>query len=361
MRELNAIINKIRKLARSHHKPMPEDYLNAVTAHIKDGSIDDAKLKKALKKANAFRKIRLAYALKFRTKDVESILYRVRNGKSYASNFEFDNQEEAERVLGIVLNSITNNLDIKGKKIHIPSNIEYSLPATEKQFTGYFPSGTCVALPKDMVAGIHWNNVDDHRIDLDLSLISLGGKIGWDACYRSDDRKVLFSGDITDACGKNGASELFYVKKQEPQAFIMMVNYYNHHENVEVPFKILVAHEKIKSMKQNYTVDPNNMVAIASTKIKEKQKILGLLITDTDECRFYFTESSIGKSITSNSEAPHITQAREWMLSYYRNSIQLKDILEKAGAVLVGSEEAEVDLSPQSLEKDTILNLLKDK
>ena len=64
---LRPIINKIRKLAVTHHKPMLEDYLNNITAIIKTGKgIDPKKLREELKKVNTFRKIRLAYALKYR-------------------------------------------------------------------------------------------------------------------------------------------------------------------------------------------------------------------------------------------------------------------------------------------------------
>jgi len=32
---------------------------------------------------------------------------------------------------------------------------------------------------------IHWTNTKTRRIDLDLSLFGVSGKIGWDADYRS--------------------------------------------------------------------------------------------------------------------------------------------------------------------------------
>ncbi len=80
-----------------------------------------------------WRKIRLAYALKFRTKDVDSILYRIRNGKAYAMDFFFGDKERAKTILAIVLDSIVEDIvkNVKGKKIYIPDYINYSLPATE--------------------------------------------------------------------------------------------------------------------------------------------------------------------------------------------------------------------------------------
>lgn len=356
---MKVVVNKIRRLAVKNHKPMPEDYLNSVTAKIGGGEeILLSKLSSELDRVNIFRKIRLAYALKFRTKDVDSILYRIRNGKGYATSFDFDNKDEAEEVLGVVLASITSDIarNVRGKKIYIPEHMNYSLPATEKQFTGNFPSGTYVSMPSDMIAGIHWDNVKHHRVDLDLSLVSAAGKIGWDAAYRTNERDVLFSGDITDA--RNGASELFYVKKQSKNAFIMFVNYYNFDPEVEVPFKILVAKEYVRDFKQNYTVNPNNVVAITDSKINQKQKILGLLVTTTKGNKFYFAETNIGRSITSrNSE--FATHSRKYLLDFYENAISLKDVLVSAGAEIVEEkDEADVDLSPETLEKDSILALL---
>ena len=65
--ELKSVINKIRKLAITNHKPLPEDYLNSITSRIKKREvINKKKLGEELGKVNIFRKIRLAYALKFR-------------------------------------------------------------------------------------------------------------------------------------------------------------------------------------------------------------------------------------------------------------------------------------------------------
>ncbi len=358
---LKPVINKIRKLAKKYHKPMPEDYLNSVTQKINAGhKFDGIELRKELEKVNTFRKIRLAYALKYRTKEVEHILYRLRNGKGYATDFEFLYPKEAKKVLRFVLDSITKDISkkVKGKKIYIPEYMNYTLPATEKQFTEKFPNGSYVTCPTDMIFGIHWDNVGRHRIDLDLSLIDSDQKLGWDSNYRNEGRSILFSGDITDAPKPKGATELFYVKKQTQKASILYVNYYNHDEDVEVPFKILVAHEQAKNFRENYMVNPNNIVAIAKSKIKTKQRILGLLVSTTKENRFYFTETDIGCSITSSSN--EFTEAsRNYLFNFYKDAITLNEVLEKAGAKLIkDKEKCDIDLSPEQLEKDTILNLI---
>lgn len=364
---LKTIINRIRKLAIKYHRPLPEDYLNNITAKIKNGEeIDIDRLNKKLLSVNVFRKIRLLYALKFRTKNVDSILYRIRNGKAYASGFEFNKQHNVEEVLEIVLESIVQDIsrNVEGKRIYIPDYINYILPATEKQFIGNFPSGTCVVVPKDMIFGIHWENVGGKRIDLDLSLISPDvGKVGWDGSWRTRNAKILFSGDMTTAPEPNGASETFYIGGQGSESYIMFVNYFNFEEGVEVPFKIVVGKEGIKDIYEmnfhrNYTVNPNNVLAVVDSKINQRQRILGLVVITPQENKFYFVETNIGKSITSGS-SDFQEHSRKYLFSFYENSIGLKEVLEKAGAVIVREKgEGAIDLSPESLEKDSILNLM---
>ena len=363
--------NKIRRLAKTCHYPMPEDYLNTVTAKIKSKDPKDiiypSVLAKELKKVNIFRKIRLAYALKYRTKDANSILYRIRNGKAYAKEFYFKNKASASVVLDNVLDSIIKDVakNVKGKKIYIPDYINYTLPSTEKQFTGNLPSGSYVSVPQDMILGIHWENVGNYQIDLDLSLMSpTTGKLGWDGRYRDEESNILYSGDITTAPKPNGATECFYVKKQYKDRFIFFVNYYNFDEDTKVPFKIIVAKQKPKNLGENYMINPNNIVLSVQSEIDVKQKILGLLITTTGESRFYFAETSIGRSITSRNNA-FSEHSRQYLIDFYENSIGLKDILEKAGADIVSEStiyrdksDCDIDLTPENLEKGSILDLL---
>jgi hypothetical protein len=357
-----SMINRIRKLAPKYHKPMRGDYLNEVTARIQAAQgIDGSLLRECLEKANPFRKIRLAYALQYRTQDVDSILYKIRNGKGYATDFSFEGKHVAQNVLDIVLRSLAEDVkkNVKGKKIYIPPYMKYALPATEKQFTGQFPSGTCVVVPKDMIMGIHWKNVDGARIDLDLSLMNpYDGKIGWDASYRTEKRTILFSGDMTDASGRHGASELFYVKQQREQAYIMFVNYFNYNRDIEVPFDILLAQEQAENFQANYMVNPSNVIARASSTIAVKQKILGLVITTTTECRFYFSEVSLGRSITS-TQNPYVEHSRKYLVEFYQNAISLNTLLRQAGAIITEEQDGcDIDLSPGGLEKDSIIKLL---
>lgn len=359
--KLKKTINKIRRLAVANHKPMQEDLLNNITARLSHGEKPELnKFNKALADANIFRKIRLAYALKFRTTDADSILYRVRNGKSYAENFEFSNKKGAEIIYNAVLKSIVADLEpvVDGKKVFIPAGVKYALPATEKQFTGNVPTGSYVEVPEDMVVGIHWENVKYSRIDLDLSISNNMGKIGWDASYRDNSNDIQFSGDITDAPAPNGASELFHVGSTARGSWLMNLNYYNFMDDTPVPFKIVVGSESRAIMDKNHTIDPNNLVAFSNSEIDVKQKTLGIIVADEESSRFYFAETGFQNSISSrNNEAAE--QARKYLLNYYNNSIVLNDVLTMAGAEIV-DEMAEdvIDLSLETIDKTTVVNML---
>ena len=121
---------------------------------------------------------------------------------------------------------------------------------------------------------------------------------------------------------------------------------------------MLVAEDQITRFTRNYMVNPNNVIGIAKTKINQRQKVLGLVTTEPNECRFYFTESYLGNSITSgNLETTE--KSRNYLFNFYKNAITLNDLLETAGAVLVDNpDECDINLSMEDLEKDTILNLL---
>ncbi|MFX0099414.1 MAG: hypothetical protein ACFFCS_07510 [Candidatus Hodarchaeota archaeon] len=360
-KRMKQYVNEIRRLAREHHEPMKEDYLNQVTATLKRGEpIDLADLEKKLSKVNIFRKIRLAYALKFRLQEPTSILYKIRNGKSFAMDFTPVPKEKIGPVLDAILDSILGDMEkVKGKTVYIPENIVYALPSSEKQFTGNIPSGTRVTLPSNAIIGIHWENVGAHRIDLDLSVIA-NKKVGWDGSYRTEE--MLFSGDLTDAQPANGgASEMFYIKKGFNGSFILAVNYYNFSSEVPVPFSIFAAKEQAENFDRNYMVDPNNVQIQAKSRIERKQEILGLILLEPDAIRFYFSETSIGRRISA-SVTPYMTNARAYLVDFYTNMISLNDLLEKAGATIVQDREkaetCDINLSPQNLEKGTIINLL---
>lgn len=376
--------NQLRKSANVLHKPLPEDYLNTITSKIKnDETFDFEKFAPKLYDANTFRKIRLAYALNNRLHAGDSIVYKIRNGRGWASDFRWDSKGLngfTSELLGFVVNAIAEDIKTKvdGKIVYIPSVIHYALPATEKQFIGNIPANSYVSIPHDMIIGIHWFNTKDAektgeynyygyeygsnngRVDLDLSIMSLDSKYGWDGYYRSSSRDIMFSGDMTTAPQPKGASEFFYLRHVTDEPKSLYANYFNF-RNSGVNCKLIIASEKVNNLEQNYMVNVNNIIATANINLTKKQNLLGLIIGVDGENRFYFSNTSIGDSITTRSNDVSI-KVNKFMKNSCQNIIEFSDVLEKAGATIV-SERPEVgnefvDLSPEVLDKNTFIKLL---
>lgn len=367
---IKPLINSLRRLAVTNHKPMKEDPLNNI---VKYSSLDP-NFKLNLDGVSIFRKIRLLSSLNYRVNPLNnSVLYKIRNGKSWATKRHVDwhpscYEEHISDLRASIIESIREK--VEGKKIYIPGDIEYALPATEKQFTGNFPSGTKVSVPDSMIFGIHWDDVRG-RVDLDLSLTSIDGdKYGWNGSYRNDERTIMFSGDMTAAPPPHGASELFYVNCLKPGTYMMTVNHFNHEGNEDgVPFQIVVARDntgKIKNNKttfrSNYLLDPNEVIATAQTNIKAEQMILGSLVVTESGCSFVFSESVLGKSRSLDTSKSYIKDTMKYMADYYQHSISLREIMENAGATIITDKEKitknTINLSCESITKDSIISLL---
>ena len=368
---MESIINKISHLSKTYHKTMKYSYLNNITAMLNRGEVINSKvLAQELDHVNIFRKIRLIQSLKYRISGNNSIMYKVRNGKAYATNFNFTNIKGAEKISGIILKSIASDLKhLKGKEFYIPENLVYALPASEKQMTGMIPSGSYISVGKDMIFGVHWTDVRSNRIDLDLACMSLQhGKIGWDSSYRSNTRSIMFSGDNTSAPAPRGASELYYINKDYQDTVLVTLNYFNmgmygnyddgSGKTIKVPFKIMIADEHTNSFGTNYTIDPKNMKCLLNSVIDTKQKILGLATVKDGECRFYFTETALGDKISVKG-TQYINTAMDYLAEFNKTQLTFNEVLDEVGATIVHKPtKHSIDLSIESLQKDTFINLL---
>jgi hypothetical protein len=355
------VVNSIRRSAKLNHVPMREDYLNTLTGKVKRGEAVNVKeLTTALDNANTFRKARLAYALKYRTEDHEGIMYRVRNGKSYATKFDNTHKDSAEYLYEQVLDAIAKDItpNVEGKTFVIPENLVYALPTTEKQFIGNIPSGSYTEVPEDMVFGVHWKNVPSHRVDLDLSMANLNGKIGWDGAYRGNDTQ--FSGDITDA--PRGATEVFRIGNEAEGLWLVNLNFFNY-ADVKVPYKMFVGSDS-EAINKNYTVDNNKLKLLVDSEFDgERQKALGIVYADEKTRRFIFAETTFDK-MRSYRHTDYSQYALDYIKSYYTDVIDLNQLIAKAGGTVVSEAPTEgeyVDLSIEALDKTTIIDLLTKK
>jgi hypothetical protein len=357
--ELKPILNKIGRLAPKYHKPMAMNFLDTVTSRIKNGTLNLKTLEAKLKKANIFHKNRLLYSLSYLATNCKAIVYTIRNGKAFANERKLITNEKLYLATEIVRQSIIDDISkqVSGKKVYFDKNLIYSLPATEKKFSGNIPSGSYISLTNNIIIAVHWNNDGNYSVDLDLSFLNQN-KIGWDGEYRNAKRNVLHSGDITDAT--NGATEAIYFENITNDNYVVMLNNYTFKNVSSVPYKFFIAHDKVEELYRNYTINPNTIQLKLASSINKKQKMLGYLMTINGEVRFYFSESNIGDSISASSEKDYIQWTREYWNTATATIIPLRDILIDAGAIPVEHKaDCDIDLSIESLEKDTILKLLK--
>jgi len=384
-KEINAIINKLRKLADINHKPMKKNVLDCLTDEKVEVNL--YKLHEMLDKVTIFREIRILNGLLYRLNGNKAIVHRIRNGKSYVRTLEnktFGYVARLETIIKVVKTHLNTRMSekVKGKVIYIPKNVTYTAPTSEKQFSGNIPDGSYMEVPREdnLVYGIHWKNIEkeklekdfygsenfkknrEERVDLDLKQMNKNEVFGWDSSYRSSNSDILFSGDITDAKLPNGATELFYVGQNYGHgAFLITLNMFTTNSE-DVPYEFVIAKATHRPRNRvKYVLDPNNILAKVDMTVKkdEKQKVVGF-ITIGDTIRFYFNDFSAGSGISSKQD--DVTMgAFDYLQAYSKTQLKLKDLLEDAGAVVIDKmveEKIDIDLSVNNITKESIIKLL---
>jgi hypothetical protein len=341
-------INRMSKLARKHHRPLPVDYLNAVTSL---DQIDYQQLRRALGKVNTFRKIRLLYALHTRLADGPFRMYRVRNGKSIAVAKPNDGHRYAawDTAFQIVWDDLAATLPVEGQTFLMSQGVHLALPATEKMFIGNLPVGTQVIIPDGLTVGIYWEN-DWGARDLDLSANGLY-RVGWNASYNTGG--VTYSGDVTNA--PEGATELLRFGKQLPGAFLVNVNIYS--GNQESSYKLFVGQSA--RVEADHMLDPSQLFAEVKLTTVSRQQIAGLVQSHPKGNRFVFCNSGAGNFSVSSRTGAGQFGSRLALADQWSDAPLLEDLLTAAGATVTRdpSQRIDHDLRWENLAKDSVLKL----
>ena len=258
------------------------------------------------------------------------------------------------------------------KKIYIPDNVAYKAPGSEKQFVSAFPASSNVLINRDsdLIFGVHWCNqqIEDNlgksidiRVDLDIHLQNLQESFGWDSDYCSDERDVLFSGDMTDAPIPDGASELYYVSRKVNDLFVLSLNNYTD-TGIETPFEIVVAKAK-QEMKQeefeNYMLDPDQIICTIPMKMDPNMNMmrLGFVKFENDRISFVFNSFNTISRIVSETQSEIFEDNMNYLESYLKTALDLKQLLIDSKADLCSKDSAEIDLSLDVIDKSTFINM----
>ena len=370
---MKSTINKMRKLADRYHKPTPPKFLEQLTSAA---SVDLDRLSRELANVTTYRKVSLANALLYRQAAPASIVYNIRNGKAFTDDYRGGLTFDASTVLDVIINSIADDIrpNVGGKKFYIPERFNYAAPISEKKFVGNIPCGSSYTFEKNsVVVGVHWFNLLDAgrevRVDLDLHLNSSKRDIGWHNDFIGDnfidtrERKVIFSGDMTDApIARGGATEAFFVGESVTDELMMinLNNYtYNYNQNnASVPFKLIFGDVTQDSIDKQYLIDSHELAFCVPNEILEGQMFLGFLSSDAEGAKkFYFSSGNTGTRIVARSDEL-TNKVIAAMNASFESALSLTAILERADAIFVSdAADSDINLDPAEVTKDILLGL----
>lgn len=346
-----AVINKIGKLSKECHKPMVQNALNNVTNRIlteKDMHWLDNATPYAL-----FKALQTCYV---RAQDQDVFVYRIRNGKSWATEGE-SNVKVCEKNLEIIKDYLKGRFPLEGIKVFLPEDIKYGLPTSEKMYVENIPTGTRF-YGKKLAVGVYWEN-QWGATDLDLSgVLADGSKVGWNTEYNyfntvQKEGMLLFSGDLTNA--KNGAVEYLYANKGLDTEVLVMNNVYR--GKYTAGFKIIVG--RGDKVSKDYMMNPENLFAEVKTNSVEQQSVLGLFIPKKDRQCFVLLNFGAGQTRVSGNNI-HINNARRALVQQWQKPFSFNKLMKLLGAELVESPElADHNFEMGALEKDSFIKLFE--
>jgi hypothetical protein len=368
------IINRIRRLAVRHHKPLSDEAFQNVIQLALAGR-DDA-VERLVNQADNRDLIKLANAVMLRCFALSELpgVYMVRNGRIFVRSGALRpattmDDRAAER-LSSLFNKVKALLierlrpSVEGKTFFIPEYVSYAAPYTEKQMMGHIPYGSRIMTGQDgaFTAGIHWVNQQKCRIDLDLHMRSKNEHFGWNGGFRVDD-KVIFTGDQTDAPEPNGAAEAFWFEPEANDVYILSVNEFSGPDKAKFEFVVSTqkpAESDIRS--KNFTYDPAK-IAFAPVPLQfndSSDMSIGMFVCKT----FYVYGGVLGDGIVPSENSEDLIDGMRHVLE---QRLQLADLLKAAGAVIVNdmgelpegvAEENVVNLAPQAVTSTLLFSLV---
>ena len=365
VKNVNAsVINEIRRLAKTHHKPFVSGFWETILCEKKD--IEEVKSR--LSDITNFKKVTLLQGILAKLQKSNGKMYVIRNGKIWVDESYKPKSNMTSYLMslyGIIEQSIIDSIKDKAGIVVLPKNVNFAVPTSEKNFIGNYPFGTSVDLgDKDNVIGIYWRNEWNTR-DFDLHMSTLDGRsYGWNASYYNENMTCVFSGDMTNADPE--ATELFYFKNSIEPGKIQVCQY---NGETKSQFKLFVATEdvtgKIKrddkfSRRASVAVmcDPNNIKAEFMIPVDNERTKECALISDN---KVYLMDLTSGNGRVPNNKYNKVYI--EQLMVKCRSFVSLNDILVKAGFSLVNEapEDAKIVLDLTNPAKDSLIKLFSDK
>lgn len=359
MVEVCAIINKMARLAKHTHTPLQV----GVWENVLTKKYPITTLKLCADKLTPFKALTLMQTIREKTLAQNGNyknMYLIRNGKMFVkdNNKDFiNNCSDVNYYTSLyqwLESYVISKLSKKACVVKFPENYVLTCPTSEKNFVGNLPFGTYYEMGEENFFGIYWRNAWGTN-DFDLSFTDLNGdKIGWDAEYKYDKNRVMFSGDMVNADPE--ATEVLYCDVMMPNG-VIKVNRFRGEEGSK--FKIFFGSQKIrhKNFHRGYMVDPNCIKMEDMLISHNREQSIGII----NDGKAYVINIQTG-----NKQSTHCNPADMYNIFAIKakSFINLKDILLKAG--FKEYDEKKVDeynenntniLDLTQLNKDTLISL----
>lgn len=333
-----SLINKLRKLAKTYHKPMVQSYWDRCITTTPDLTHELADSLTNFKKISLIEEILIRQCSS--TPDIKP--YIVRNGKLF---MKAGTSPVSKIYPDGLYSSLIKSLKKKACRVKLPEHVEMTLPRSEKSFIGNYPIYSSVAIGKGSVIGVYWKEEWGAR-DLDLSFITHKSKFGWNGQY--NDNRVAYSGDMT--CANPEATELLLFRQKCDETGVVKINLFS--GDMGSQFNLFVGKlDPETRLKQNYMLNPNDILFSTHTQMDSKEKCLALVTNN----RIYLAELRTGSKAVSTK---NITTAyADYVAGTVNCHLNLETVLIDAGfTIVVESDECDLDLSNPT--KDQIIDLL---
>lgn len=376
------IINRLRRLADTYHKPMSDVNVKNAIQLVLGGSYTEAKSLIPRMDNRELVKVLNAVSARLNMTDTTPGVFNVRTGRSYCKADAFEPLTSAEfdvlnQYSDWLLYELANRLrpTISGKTFYIPEYVEYTVPTTEKQFMGNFPWGTAFSTECNdfnpsapTTIGVQWVNPDEEDwVDLDLHCFTADGHhFGWYSDFYGEDGQVIYSGDMTNAPAPTGAAEAFWVKNIRVP-IIFTLNEYRGPMNMK--FKLALSKETIYGPRdtRDYVMDPNQLLftPVPLQFNNGTSMTLGFF----DRGCFYLYSGNLSEGAVPRGD---FSKYIAGIVFQQENRALVSNLLTFCGANVIRSlEEKEtlegeagvpvVDLSPEKLTASTLLDIVDGK
>ena len=346
------IINKASKLAKTLNVPCKQLPLDNIVSPF----VLDKDIIKELKNVTLFKKISLYNYLLNELTPSEYKLYNIRNGKIFVKESkETKYPSVIARRLVLIANSIREDLKdkVEGKKFLLSKYVQYAVPTSEKNFIGNIPMCSKISATDNFSFGIHWFNLPNNRVDLDLHAESKKVHIGWNCDLRNS--VATHTGDVTNAPLPNGGAEAIYFKDEfTDDIAVITINNYTSADNVTTNLFFNWFNDD-KVLNKDSILDINSdTLYIKDFVIEDDEMMLGFVRSDeTGKKDFIFYSSRLGDRIVSKYDTvmENIASA---INSTIDNRLMLEDLISMCGGLIIdNSEEADYNLDETNLVKDS--------